>query len=223
MVQRSRRFKTLAMALSLLTVLASAPFSVSETVAGSPLGTLVTTGNVTVGNATAPTGTTIFTGDKVTSLQPTLINFNSGSRIEMTKSAATFSRQGKTIVVQTDQGLLRFNFKKGEDVQIKAGKFQFTGGSDSERVGELGVNQSGQLVMTMTKGSFKSLNTETGESLDVTPAASMSVAAPGQSAPAGAGVGKGTSTAAIVAGVAAAGVGMYFGIKAATDDKSPSD
>ena len=204
----------------MLIVVASAPFSVAETVAGSPLGTIVTTGNVTVGNATAPTGTTIFTGDRVTSLQPTLINFNGGSRIEMTKAAATFSRQGKTLVVQSDQGLLRFNFKQGESVQINAGKFRFTGGTESERIGELGVNQSGQLVMTMTKGSFKALNTETGESLDVTPAASMTVAGAGQTAAAG-GVGKTAMTAALVAGVAG-GAGIAFGVKDALT-KSPSN
>lgn len=223
MVQRSVHFKVLAIALSLSVIVATAPFSVAETIAGSPLGTIVTNGNVTVGNTSAPTGTTIFSGDKVSSLQPTLVNFNSGSRIEMTKSAATFSRQGKTLVIQADQGLLRFNFPKGEEVQIVAGKFRFSGGSDSERTGELGVNQSGHLVMTLNKGSFKALNTETGASLDVTPAASVSVTPAGPPPASGSsGMGKAEWTAAIIAGVAA-GFGLGWGIKAAVDDKSPSD
>lgn len=127
MVYRSLRIKALAVAVSLLTIIVTAPFSPAETVAASPLGTIVTNGSVTVGNVTAPTGTTFFAGDKVTSVQPAMIKFDSGSRIEMTKAAATFSREGKTIVVQTDQGLLRFNFKKGETVRINAGKFRFSG------------------------------------------------------------------------------------------------
>ncbi len=223
MVQRPLHVRALAITLCLLTVIVTAPFSAAETVAASPLGTIVTNGNVTVGNLNAPTGTTIFTGDKVTSVQPTLINFSGGSRIEMTKSAATFSRQGNTVVVQADEGLLRFNFKKGESVQINAGKFQFTGGSETERVGELGLNRNGLLVMTMTKGSFNALNIETGENLKVNSSASLNaVPAQGQSAPAKAKMDKGMWTAAIAAGVAA-GFGLGWGIKAATDDKSPSD
>ncbi|HTY62200.1 MAG TPA: hypothetical protein VMG30_08060 [Acidobacteriota bacterium] len=121
--------------------------------------------------------------------------------------------------MQTDQELLRFNFKQGLSVQINAGKFRFTGGTDSERIGELGVNQSGQLVMTMTKGSFKALNAETGESLDVTPAALMTVPGAGPKA-ATAGAGKTAMTAALVAGVAG-GVGLAFGVKDSLT-KSPS-
>jgi hypothetical protein len=220
MVYRSLLVKTLSMVLALLAIFVTAPFTPAETVAASLLGTIVTSGTVTVGNVSAPTGTTVFTGDKVTSIQPAMINFDSGSRIEMTKAAATFARQGKTIVVQSDQGLLRFNFKKGESVQINAGKFQFTGGTDTNRVGELGVNPSGQLVMTMTEGTLLALNTATGvqtlvssvKPLAVTnPAAA--VAAAGSVASAGA---AGGVTAAIVAGVALGttlGVGLYESTK----------
>jgi hypothetical protein len=209
------------MAIALLTIVASAPFSSAETVAGSPLGTIVTNGNVTIGNVNAPTGTTFFAGDKVASVQPAMINFDSGSRIEMTKAAATFAREGKTIVVQTDQGLLRFNFKKGENVRINAGKFQFTGGIGTSRVGELGVNRSGQLVMTLTEGSFVAVNTETSARTEVTPAKPLAVTNQTPAAAAGAGSATTASsgvTAAIVAGVAG-GVGIGVGAYEAT--KSP--
>jgi hypothetical protein len=156
------QFKVLAIAMSLLTIAASAPFTLAETVAASPLGTIASNGSVTIGNTPAPTGTTIFSGDRVASVQPALVQFDKGSRVEMTKAAAVFSRQGKTIVVNADKGLLRFNFKKGESVQINAGKFQFAGGSESERIGELGMDGKGQLVMTMTAGRFEAVNTETG-------------------------------------------------------------
>jgi hypothetical protein len=222
MVQRSQRVKALSLVLALLTIVVTAPFSPAETVAGSPLGTIVTTGSVTVGNVSAPTGTTFFAGDKVTSIQPAMINFDSGSRIEMTKAAATFAREGKTIVVQTDQGLLRFNFKKGENVRINAGKYQFTGGVNAGRVGELGVNRSGQLVMTLTEGSFEALNTATGARTEVTAAKPLTDT--NQVPAAAAGAGSATSagsaiTAAAVAGVAG-GVGIGVGIYEST--KSPN-
>jgi hypothetical protein len=222
MVHRSLRVKAISLALALATIVLTAPFSPAETAAGSPLGTIVTKGSVTVGNVSAPTGTTFFAGDKVTSVQPAMINFDSGSRIEMTKAAAAFAREGKTIVVQTDQGLLRFNFKKGESVRINAGKYQFAGGDNSSRIGELGVNRNGQLVMTLTEGSFEALNTETGARTEVTAAKPLAVTNQVPAATAGAGTATTASsgiTAAIVAGVAG-GVGLGVGIY--EDTKSPN-
>ncbi len=192
MVCRLVRSRISALFLSLSTISFGAQFSIAGTVAALPLGTIITQGSVTVGNAAAPTGTTIFAGDKVSSSQPTLINFSTGSRMEITKAAATFSRQGKILIVKADQGLLRFSFKKGESVQIHAGKFQITGISDSSHVGELGLNSNGQIVMTVTEGTFSALNTETGTATEVTPtkplaAADQSAAALGAGAVAGVG------------------------------------
>ena len=223
MAYRSVQVKALAIATSLLMMIATAPFTLAETVAASPLGTIASNGSVFVGTTTAPTGTTIFAGDKVTSVQPALISLESGSRIEMTKAAAGFTRQGKTIIVQADKGLLRFNFKKGESVQINAGKFQFAGGNDSARIGELGLDGKGQLVMTMTEGRFDALNTETGARTEVSSAKPLNETTQGSAAAAGVGAAQGSSyvTAAIVAGIAG-GVMTGVGIKEATDDKSPS-
>jgi hypothetical protein len=125
---------------------------------------------VTVGNSVAPTGTTVFPGDRIVTSEPALINFSNGSRIEMTKAAATFSRQGNTLVVAANRGLLRFNFLKGEEVQINAGRYSFTSvGKDSAHVGELGLNRNGQVVLTAAEGVFTCLNTASGEVAEVLP------------------------------------------------------
>jgi hypothetical protein len=165
--------KVLTLLLSLSTMIVAVPFTLAESTAATPLGTVVSTGSVTIGKSAAPTGTTVFAGDQVASTQPALINFSSGSRIEMTKAAATFARQGSTLVVQASQGLMRFNFKKGEDVQINAGDFRFTGGASSNRIGELGLNRSGQVVLTLTEGSFAALNTANGARAEVRPSAPL--------------------------------------------------
>jgi len=143
----------------------------AETVAPLPLGAIVTPGTVVVGNTVAPTGTTVFAGDRIaTSSVPALISFTSGSRVEMTQAAATFSRQGQTFVVRASQGLLRFNFKKGEAVQIIAGDYSFDAvASDSAHVGELGLNPTGQVVLAVTEGVFAALNTATGARTEVLP------------------------------------------------------
>jgi hypothetical protein len=225
MVYRSVAIRVLALVVCLLTIAFGTQFSAAETVVASPLGTIVTQGSVIVGNTSAPTGTTIFAGDKVTSNQPALISFNSGSRIEMTKAAATFSRQGKVLVVNADQGLIRFNFVKGESVQINAGKFRITGTSESGYIGELGLNAKGQLVMTVTEGVFTALNTETGEQTKVEPEKNSkdrekaAVVLGSGAAGTGAAVGASTSAAVSAAGVVAAGaasaVGTIIGVSEA--------
>lgn len=169
MAQRSIAVRALVLFLSLLTIVVTAPFSLAQTIAGLPLGAIVTPGRVTIGNTVAPTGTTIFAGDQVVSSEPALINLNSGSRIEMTKAAATFTRQGKTLLVQANQGLLRFSFIKGENVQIMAGQYTITPVNDSAHVGELGLNRNGQVVMTVTEGVFAVLNTVTGSRTEAYP------------------------------------------------------
>lgn len=222
--------KVLALVLSLSTLMVTVPFTLAESMAATPLGTVVSKASVTIGKSAAPTGTTIFAGDQVASTQPALINFSSGSRIEMTKAAATFARQGSTLMVEASQGLMRFNFKKGEDVQISAGAYKFTGGANSNRVGELGLNRSGQVVMTLTEGNFAALNTATGARTEVNstaPLMALNQGGKGSAAEAGAakGAGAGSSVgggtaAAVVAGVAGA-AGLGVGIHNATD-KSPS-
>jgi hypothetical protein len=154
--------------LLLLLLLFTASFSPAE-VATAPLGTIVTSGDATIGNAAAITGTTVFTGDQVTSKEPALISFISGSRIEMTQATAKFTRNSNALVVDVDQGLIRFNFKKGEGVQINAGQYTFTTASNTGSSGELGLNHNGQIAMNVMNGTFAVLNTATGMQTEVDP------------------------------------------------------
>ena len=171
MIRRTVGTKSLAVAIAILTIFVTVPFSVAETVAASPLGVIATQGTVTVGDSAAPTGTTLFAGDRIAATNlPALVSFNSGSRIEMTKAVATLSREGSTLVVQPVEGLLRFDFVKGEEVQIKTGRYNFTTvGKDSSHAGELGLNQNGELVLAMTEGTFASFDTVSGEQKEVSP------------------------------------------------------
>jgi len=94
--------------------------------------------------------------------------------MELAKAAATFSRQGETLVVNASNGLLRFNFKKGEPVQINAGRYQFTSlGNGTAHEGELGLNQNGQIAMALTEGVFTAMNTVNGEAFEVSPSSPM--------------------------------------------------
>jgi len=162
MVKRSPGTKVFASVLCLLAINVTLPLSWAET-AAFPMGAIVTRGTVTVGNSVAPTGTTVFAGDRVVANEPALINFSSGSRVEMTKAAATFSRQGKILLVRADEGFLRFNFLRGEEAEIDAGNYRFASFGNAAHVGELGVNRNGQLVLTVSEGGFDSLNTASGE------------------------------------------------------------
>jgi hypothetical protein len=175
--------KVLVIVLSLSILSVTAPFTLAE--AGAPLGSIVTKGSVQIGNSSAPTGTTVFSGDKVSSSATAIINLKNG-QIEMTKAAATFNRQGDTLVVKTDQGLLRFSFDKGEKVLIEAGKFQISGSDNSKHTGVLGLNKEGEIAVTMTEGALTALNVATGVRTEITPSAPMAVLNPNSAASAAA-------------------------------------
>ena len=231
MVHRTMQAKALALIVSILTIIVTTPFGIAGTAAAVPLGTVVTNGSVTIGKSVAPTGTTLFAGDQVTSEQPALINFSSGSRIEMTKAAATFVREGSTLVVEASQGLMRFSFNKGEEVRINAGSFQFAGGANSNRIGELGLNKSGEVVLTLAEGSFAALNTANGARTEVNPGsplmalnsnpgnAAQGAAQIGAGVSGSAGGGAGATAAMIVAGVGFA-AGAAVGIQGAVQSSS---
>ena len=173
MVYRTSWIKRAGILLFLPLLFITTPFSGAGTV--TPLGAIVASGYVTIGNNAAPTGTTLFAGDRVTSSDPVLINFDSGSRVEMTGATANFARQGNALVVQVDKGLLRFNFHQGEQVQINAGDYRFTTVSDGENSGELGLNPSGQIAMNVIGGAFEVLNTATGRQTKVTASSPFAV------------------------------------------------
>jgi hypothetical protein len=166
MTRRTIAVRTLAVALSFMAIIMTVPFSPAEVVAAS-LGSVVTATSVTVGNTVAPTGTTIFAGDRLATDGPALLNLKGGSRIEMTKAAATFDRQSNVLVVRANEGLLRFNFVKGENVQINAGKYTFTSANSSAHVGELGLNSKGEVILQVKEGAFTTLNNATGARSEV--------------------------------------------------------
>lgn len=220
MARKSLRIRIPALGLSLAIVAATSPFSFAQAMSASPLGSLITAGNVAIGNVSAPTGTMIFNGDKVSSNQTSAIQFNSGSRIAMARAAATFDRDGEMLVVKADKGLLSFNFAEGESVRIEAAGFVFTGNGENAVAGELAVNQAGQLVMNVSEGVLMALNTATSARTMVTAQSNVdntpqvtggTVVHSGLS---------GAEKAALVAGIAGAGVIIGIGVYNAR--KSPN-
>jgi hypothetical protein len=154
MAQRTMAVRTLAVALSLLAIIMTAPFSPAETLASSPLG-----------NVVVPADTKISAGSD----SPSPANLKEGSRIEMTKASATLEQQGSLLVVQFNRGLIGFTLVKGENVQIKSGKYTFSFANDSAHVGELSLNRDGLVVMTVTEGVVTALNTVTGVRSEASP------------------------------------------------------
>jgi len=158
--------KKLPWSLLPILLLFTVSFSQAEVVATTPLGSIAS-GHATIGGAEAATGTTIFTGDQVTSKDPALIHLISGSRLEMTKATAAFDRHDNALAVNVDQGLIRFSFNEGEEVEINAGGYRFTKAGNGGPSGELGLNRSGQIVMNIVDGAFTALNTVTGRQTEV--------------------------------------------------------
>ncbi|HSW39718.1 MAG TPA: hypothetical protein VLL97_09530 [Acidobacteriota bacterium] len=216
MKKRSLQIRLLAMGLSMAIVVTTAPFSFAQTMNASPLGSIVTTGSVAIGNVSAPTGTTIFTGDRIDSTQTSAIRFNGGSRIAITNASATFDREGEALVINAEKGLLNFYFTEGQSVQIAAAQYVFTGNGGQAVSGSLGVNPEGQLVMNVEEGVLMALNTATGARTQV--AAGKTVDNTGTVVDAGL---SGAEKAALVAGIAGAGVIIGVGIYNA--GKSPSN
>jgi hypothetical protein len=232
MTRRTIAVRTLSVALSFLATIMTVPFSPAEAFSIAPLGAIVTAGSVTVGNAIAPTGTTIFSGDRVASDGSALLNLKSGSRIEMTKASATFNRQDNTLVVQANEGLLLFSFVKGEDIKINAGKYTFSSANGSAHVGELALNSKGEVVMYVGEGTFTALNNATGVRSEVSmgnPMVAITKTAGAVAAGAaaqGRAVGKAEGfiplylLVLLIAGATGTSIGIYEAVK--SPSKSPS-
>jgi hypothetical protein len=216
MTEKSLRIRMLILGLAIAMVSVTAPFSLAGTINATPLGSLTTAGTAAIGNVSAPTGTTIFSGDSVASSTTSAVQFNSGSRLEMTNADVTFTRDEGILTISADKGLLNFHFTEGERVQIEAGTFIFTGNGDTAVAGILGVNREGQLVMNVEEGVLMALNTKTGEHMAVS--SETGVEAIGQEPPTIVRSGmSGIMSAALIAGVAAStsivGLGLYHAEK----------
>ncbi|HTY62852.1 MAG TPA: hypothetical protein VMG30_11435 [Acidobacteriota bacterium] len=179
MTRRPFWVKLAAVGILTLVLFTTMPFSPAESVSLHPLGTILASDHAMIGNTKAPTGTTFFSGDRVSSDEQVLIEIDNGSRIELIKAAAGFSRQNKRLVIQTDQGLLRFSFKAGEEVEITAGRYDVTAVGDSRHTGELGLNRRGQIAMDVSEGAFAVLNQDTGAQTEVNPKKPLVVIAQG--------------------------------------------
>ena len=175
MIPRSIWIKLTASSLLLLLLFTTVPFSTAEIVATAPLGAIVASGSAKIGKTPAPTGTTVFPGDQVSTEEPTLINFISGSRIELTKAVANFDLREDVFVVQAEQGLFRFHFKEGDNVQFNAGTYRFDTVGSVGHSGEVGLNRNGEIAMNVIEGAFIVLNTANGTQSEVTPDSPFSV------------------------------------------------
>jgi hypothetical protein len=128
---------------------------------GSPapvpaVGTLVTRGEVRVGSSAAPSGTTVFDGDRVYSMgAAALIRLDGGGTVEMVNAVAALSARGAQLVIKPERGLIRFSVEAGRQIDFHAGRYRFAGSRQSERrVGELGLDGRGRIAMILTSGSF---------------------------------------------------------------------
>jgi hypothetical protein len=142
------------------------------------LGTIVARGDVRVGNRTAPSGTTVFDGDRILALNNStaLVQLAGGGRIEVVNGIADLHREGNRLLVKAERGLLRFRFEVDSRVRFRAGRYDFTSSSShSAHAGDLGLNLNGQVAMVLTSGSFMATRILDGATLQVVPDAPMVV------------------------------------------------
>ena len=123
---------------------------------GAVIGVLATSRQAVVGNVVAPAGTTVFSGDTVSALEsPVLIMLSSWSRVELIKATARFLREGDGLAIETQSGLIRFNFQEGKKVTLRGAGHEFKSlAGRSARVGSLVVNVNGQVAMSLCDGQF---------------------------------------------------------------------
>jgi hypothetical protein len=155
-----------------LLISVTSPFSSAEILASSPIGKLATTGSVSIGGVTAPTGTAVFSGDSVSTQESAaLITFRAGGRVVLAQhAAATFSQAGERLVVHADKGVIGFNFVPGEDVSIQAGTYEFVASApERAHTGEVTLAENSSVVMSLASGTFSALDTASGARFDVLP------------------------------------------------------
>ena len=161
-----------ALLWSLLAISMISTVSFAEGSDSSPIGKLATSGRVSIDGTSAPTGTVVFSGDRIATQEfPALISFLEGSSVVMTQgTTASFSRSGKALTIIAGKGVLGFNFLAGEDVIIQAGTYKFTAsGLDQAITGELALSSKGEAEMSVSSGNFSVSNTATGDRSEVSP------------------------------------------------------
>lgn len=161
-----------ALLLSLLAISMVSAVSFAEGSGSSPIGKLATSGRVSIDGTSAPTGTVVFSGDRIATQEfPALISFLKGSSVVLTQgTTASFSRSGKALMIIAEKGVLGFNFLAGEDVSIQAGTCKFTASARDQAItGELALSSRGEAEMSVSSGNFSVSNTATGVRSEVSP------------------------------------------------------
>ena len=142
----------------------------AEMASGLPIGRLATPGTVSVSNALAPTGTALFSGDRLLAQNsPAFIRFRSGSSVVLPRgSAATIYRKETGLLIQAEKGTLGFHIVPREKARIEAGRYTLTASArDVAEVGELVVGADGRIAMALSSGSFSAFEAKSGKSFDV--------------------------------------------------------
>jgi hypothetical protein len=209
--------KMMAVTLAAVLVVSASPFSLAAT---ADIGVIATAGGVTVNQNQAPTGTTVFSNDKVEAVKtPTVINLKSGGRIEMTKAAVTFAMEDDTLVVRPSHGVFRFNFLKDEKVRIDTKCYDLFSGQDNA-IGALELNGQ-EFDVALASGSLT--YDANGEKFSTTPDNPFHVSDRGNDCVVDAALSKKRKLAAILIGAGVAGAAIGIGVAVSGDDeKSPS-
>jgi hypothetical protein len=144
--------------LCVLTVFANLPVSFGGAL---PIGKVVTTGVVSVGESKTPSGTVLFSGERIAAEEAAaLVTFREGGSVLLNEgAAATFSRDGELLLIRADRGSINFNFLPGEEVRIQTGSREYVS-SKSGVAGEISVNAAGEPVVLVARGEATSLGAQ---------------------------------------------------------------
>jgi hypothetical protein len=159
MFTRSLHNRLFASSLSALTLLVIIPFSLGGTSAALPIGQTTSSGVVSIAGSTAPSGTVVFSGERVMAQEaPALISFRQGGSVLLNEGAgATFSRNGDVLLIQASNGTMSFNLPAGEKVRIQAGSHNYVS-SESGSVGEITMVPEGAPSVLVASGNLYALN-----------------------------------------------------------------
>jgi hypothetical protein len=159
----SLRNKVFASFLSALTIFIILPFAFSGIPVGLPIGKTASSGIVSIAGSTAPSGTVVFSGERVVAQDaPALIAFRQGGSVLLNEGAsAKFSRKSDLLMIQADGGTISFNLPPGEKVHIQAGSRSYVS-SESGSIGEIKVTTDSESIVSVTSGKLYAINAATG-------------------------------------------------------------
>ncbi len=165
--------KATAILLAFVLLSCNMPLSLAEAASSGPIASLFTSTSASIDTVNAPTGTSIFAGDRIQAKHsPALIRFFNGSAVQMTGADASFNLQGDALLIHAESGLLSFNIKEYETT-ITAGPFKiFSQLPGKTHAGILGLNNR-RIVMSVDEGLFACVDTRTNYMFNVSPEAPL--------------------------------------------------